>query len=88
LCTYSASILTVFFFRSGASKGDTDRVSDAAVRGHRGLEARDMRPEDELLARDDLAERLPDRTADRGVLRLQVEERDSHAGRSGNTMAA
>ena len=45
------------------------------------LEGRDLRPHDEVLALDDVAEHRLDLVADRGVLGLQVEEGDfDHGG--------
>ena len=58
---------------------DADRVRHAAVLRHRRLEALDVRPEHERLAREYVRQRRPHVGADLPVLRDEVEKRDLHA---------
>src|SRR5262249_8496776 len=58
--------------------GDADRVRHARVGGHPGLEAFDMRPQDEPLVGEDLGHGGPDRGPHLGVLGAQIQKIDSH----------
>ena len=59
------------------ARGTADAGSGAAVVGHLGLESRDLRPEHEHLAFEDLADNRLDLIADRLVLRLQIQGGDT-----------
>ena len=59
---------------------DADRMAGADVGGILGLEPFDRRAHYEIAARDQLAERLLDRGAQRRVLGLEIDERYLHRG--------